>query len=233
MQVDRRRFIRHHLKCSVTVVTSQGTMSGQAQNLSGDGALICCKQPLTPRKCMDLTIKFSDGFSLEVPSEVVWYYKTNAGDEKSSYKMGVRFLRWEKWGEQPHQWIYLQLYPKSLPWLQPSLYNSFDFRPITFPLCCIRDAWLRNSQFCYVCLIAYTPRYFRSPYHIWIPLELNILARYMESQLKRYVLIRTGSLLNGAIDSYKQLPIFLRWDKPPFAIWTRVIYYEKRLIKGT
>jgi len=42
---------------------------------------------------MDLTIKFSDGFSLEVPSEVVWYYKTTAGDEKSLYKMGVRFLR--------------------------------------------------------------------------------------------------------------------------------------------
>ena len=42
---------------------------------------------------MDLTIKFSDGFSLEVPSEVVWSYETNAGDEKSLYKIGVRFLR--------------------------------------------------------------------------------------------------------------------------------------------
>ena len=93
MQVDRRRFVRHHLECPVTVVTSQSTMSGQAKNLSGDGALICCQQPLTPRECMDLTIKFSDGFSLEVPSEVVWSYKTNVGDEKSLYKMGVRFLR--------------------------------------------------------------------------------------------------------------------------------------------
>ncbi len=93
MQKDRRKFIRHHLKCPVTVVTSQGTMSGQARNLSGDGALICCKQPLNPRESMDLTVKFSDGFSMEVPSEVVWSYKTNAGDEKSLHKMGVRFLR--------------------------------------------------------------------------------------------------------------------------------------------
>ena len=93
MQKDRRKFIRHHLKCPVTVVTSQGTMSGQARNLSGDGALICCKQPLNPRESIDLTVKFSDGFSMEVPSEVVWSYKTNAGDEKSLYKMGVRFLR--------------------------------------------------------------------------------------------------------------------------------------------
>ena len=93
MQVDRRRFVRHHLECPVTVVTSQSTMSGQVSNLSGDGALICCQQPLTPRECMNLTIKFSDGFSLEVPSEVVWSYKTNMDDEKSLYKMGVRFLR--------------------------------------------------------------------------------------------------------------------------------------------
>ncbi|UCG12971.1 MAG: PilZ domain-containing protein [Deltaproteobacteria bacterium] len=91
--MNRRRFIRHFLECPVTVATPQGTMSGQARNLSGDGALICCQQPLDPREGMDLTIEFSDGFSLEVPSEVVWSYKTNSEDEKNLYKMGVRFLR--------------------------------------------------------------------------------------------------------------------------------------------
>ena len=93
MQEERRRFIRHRVECSVTVGTSRGVMSGQARNLSGDGALICCQQPLNPREGMDLTIKFSDGFSLELPSEVVWSCKTSAGDEKSLYKMGIRFLR--------------------------------------------------------------------------------------------------------------------------------------------
>lgn len=93
MQGERRKFMRHLLECPVTVVTSHGSMPGRARNLSGDGALICCQQPLKPRENMDLTIEFSDGFSLEVPSEVVWSYKTNAGDEKSLYKMGVRFLR--------------------------------------------------------------------------------------------------------------------------------------------
>ena len=93
MQEERRKFIRHLLECPVTVVTSQGTMSGKARNLSGDGALICCQQPLELKERMDLSIEFSDGFSLEVPSEVVWFYKTNAGNEKSLYKIGVRFLR--------------------------------------------------------------------------------------------------------------------------------------------
>ena len=93
MQGERRKFMRHLLECPVRVVTSQGSMPGRARNLSGDGALICCQQPLKPRENMDLTIEFSDGFSLEVPSEVVWSYKTNAGDENSLYKMGVRFLR--------------------------------------------------------------------------------------------------------------------------------------------
>jgi hypothetical protein len=93
MQLNRRRFKRHHLKCPVTVVRSQGTVSGQATNISGDGALICCQQPLNPMEGIDLTVKFSDGFSMEVPSEVVWSCKANAVDEKSLYKMGVRFLR--------------------------------------------------------------------------------------------------------------------------------------------
>jgi hypothetical protein len=93
MQEKRRKFMRHLIECPVTVITSRGVISGQARNLSGDGALICCKQPLKPKENMDLTIKFSDGFSLEVPSEVVWSYKTNTGDDKSLYKIGVRFLR--------------------------------------------------------------------------------------------------------------------------------------------
>ena len=85
--------MRHLIECPVRMVTSHGTMSGQARNLSGDGALICCEQALKPKENMDLTIKFSDGFSLDVPSEVVWSYKTNTGDDKSLYKIGVRFLR--------------------------------------------------------------------------------------------------------------------------------------------
>ena len=93
MQGERRKFIRHLLECPVRVVTSQNTISGQARNLSGDGALIYCQQLLNPREIIDLTITFSDGFSLDVPSEVVWSHKTNAGNEKSLYKMGVRFLR--------------------------------------------------------------------------------------------------------------------------------------------
>ena len=93
MQLNRRRFIRHHLECPVTVTTSQGTVLGQATNLSGDGALICCHQSLAPREGIDLTFRFSDGFSMEVPSEVVWSCKANEVDEKSLYKMGVRFLR--------------------------------------------------------------------------------------------------------------------------------------------
>jgi hypothetical protein len=93
MQEERRKFIRHLLECPVTLITSQGAMSGRARNLSGDGALICCEQPLKPEENMDLTITFSDGFSLEVPSEVVWSYQTNTGDDKSLYKIGVRFLR--------------------------------------------------------------------------------------------------------------------------------------------
>ena len=92
MQGERRKFMRHLLECPVRVVTSQGSMPGRARNLSGDGALICCQQPLRTKEGVDLTFKFSDWFSLEVKSEVGWSSKTNAGDETSLCKMNVRFL---------------------------------------------------------------------------------------------------------------------------------------------
>jgi hypothetical protein len=103
--MNRRRFTRHHLRCPVTMVTSQGTMSGQSRNLSGDGALICCRQPLSPREGINLTVKFSDGFSLKVQSEVVWSYETNGEDEKNLYNVGVRFLGRKQGGEHSYQRI--------------------------------------------------------------------------------------------------------------------------------
>ena len=103
--MNRRRFMRHHLRYPVSMVTSQGTMSGESKNLSGDGALIRCRQPLSPREGIKLTVKFPDGFSMVVPSEVVWSYKTNGKDEKTLYNMGVRFRGREQWGEHSYRKI--------------------------------------------------------------------------------------------------------------------------------
>lgn len=97
MEKDRRRQIRHHLECPVTIVTSEGTMSGQTSNLSGEGALILCRQPLKPRENLGLSIKFPDGSFTEVPSRVVWSCMPEPGDEKSLCGMGVRFL-WLEYG---------------------------------------------------------------------------------------------------------------------------------------
>ena len=75
---------------------------------------------LKSRSHWDLIIIFSTAtlyiqravyFSLEVESEVGWSSKTNAGDEKSACKMGVRFLRCDEWGEQSNQRMYPQTPP--------------------------------------------------------------------------------------------------------------------------
>ncbi len=73
------------------MVTSQNTLVGQTSNFSGDGAFIFCQQPLEPEEIFDLSIRFPDGFFMEVPAEVVW--SRNPGpDDKRPCGMGVRFL---------------------------------------------------------------------------------------------------------------------------------------------
>ena len=93
MEQEKRKYIRHHLEYSVTIIASHCTMSGQTRNLSGDGAFICCKQPLNPQESVGLSIKFPDGFLMEVLSQVVWSRHTEPDDEERPSGMGVRFLR--------------------------------------------------------------------------------------------------------------------------------------------
>ena len=91
MEKERRKFIRHHLECPATMVTFQKTLVGQTSNFSGDGAFICCKQPLTPGGRIEVSIRFPDGFFMEVPAEVVWS-RNPGSDDKQPCGMGVRFL---------------------------------------------------------------------------------------------------------------------------------------------
>jgi len=95
MEKDRRKRIRHHIECPVTMATSQGTRVGQTKNLSGEGAFISCQQPLKPKETTDLSIKFPDGFFMEVPAQVVWSCISNPGYKEGLNGMGVRFL-WPK-----------------------------------------------------------------------------------------------------------------------------------------
>jgi hypothetical protein len=95
MKRERRRQIRYHLEFPVTVVTSTGTIMGETKNFSRAGAFICCPQPLKPKEGMALSIKFPDGFFMEVSSQVVWTRFAGPEDTKRAGGMGVRFL-WEK-----------------------------------------------------------------------------------------------------------------------------------------
>jgi hypothetical protein len=95
MKRDRRKHIRYHLEFPVTMVTSRGTMIGETNNFSGDGAFICCQGPPNPNENIALSIKFPDGFFMEVSSQVVWSRFAGPEDTKRARGMGVRFL-WEK-----------------------------------------------------------------------------------------------------------------------------------------
>jgi len=92
MKGDRRKRIRCHLECPVKIVTSQGGMVGETKNLSGDGAFICCREPLNQSETMALSVKFPDGFFMEVSSQVIWSCTTGPDDAKRASGMGVRFL---------------------------------------------------------------------------------------------------------------------------------------------
>lgn len=89
---DRRSRIRYELTCPVKMVTSPGNMEGETKNVSWDGALILCPEPLPPEETFTLTIELPDGFMLDTPAEVVWSIASGPHDKTTPSGMGVRFL---------------------------------------------------------------------------------------------------------------------------------------------
>jgi hypothetical protein len=89
---DRRSRIRYELRCPVKMVTSQGDMEGETKNVSWDGALILCREPLAPEETFTLTIELPDGFIMDTLAEVVWSTASGPNDKTTASGMGVRFL---------------------------------------------------------------------------------------------------------------------------------------------
>jgi hypothetical protein len=92
METNRRKNTRYYLEWPVSIVTSQGTIVGETRNLSGDGAFISCRHPLSPEEMIALSIRCPDGCFAKVSSQVVWSCMAGSDDEKGLCGMGVRFL---------------------------------------------------------------------------------------------------------------------------------------------
>jgi hypothetical protein len=89
---ERRGRHRFNIAYAVTIRSSRGVIDGETKNMSGTGALIFCKKPLSPGETCDLTIWLPFDSPIETAARVVWSRLHDASGKTGLWEAGVQFL---------------------------------------------------------------------------------------------------------------------------------------------
>ena len=86
---EKRQRPRAKVRWPVIVQTDQRKIKGETLNITVDGALILCQEPLEPEKRVAITIHVPSLVRpLNIPARVI---HCSGCDEPTSYEIGVRF----------------------------------------------------------------------------------------------------------------------------------------------
>ena len=85
---DRRIKRRNEVRWRVTIETVQGSLEGETRNVSQEGLLVCCEEPLRLQESYRITILPPGHSAIGVTGKVVWS-DVYGMDKDSVFGMGV------------------------------------------------------------------------------------------------------------------------------------------------
>lgn len=85
---ERRTRPRNEVRWRVTIETVQGTIDGETRNVSSDGLLVCCEEPLRLQESYRMAILPPGHSAIGVIGKVVWS-DVYGMDKDSVFGMGV------------------------------------------------------------------------------------------------------------------------------------------------
>lgn len=91
MDNEKRIYPRTEVKWSVSGITNNGMMQGETQNISLNGAFICCEKVFPPDEIMLLTVNGPSG-PLQVIARVVWSDLCACDAKANTSGIGVKFM---------------------------------------------------------------------------------------------------------------------------------------------
>ena len=91
MENEKRVYPRTQVKWSVSGITNSGKMQGQTQNISLNGAFICCENLLRPNEILLLTVEGPSG-PMQVIARVVWSNPGACCAGAGASGIGVKFM---------------------------------------------------------------------------------------------------------------------------------------------
>ena len=91
MDNEKRIYPRTEVNWSVSGITNSGMMQGETQNISLNGAFICCEKVLRPNDVLLLTVNGPSG-PMQVIARVVWSNLRACDAKASTSGIGVKFM---------------------------------------------------------------------------------------------------------------------------------------------
>ena len=91
MENEKRMYPRTQVKWSVSGITNSGKLQGETQNISLNGAFICCENLLRPNEILLLTVEGPSG-PMQVIARVVWSNPGTCYVGASTSGIGVKFM---------------------------------------------------------------------------------------------------------------------------------------------
>ena len=91
MEKEKRIYPRTQVRWSVSGITNSGTMQGETQNISLNGAFICCEKVLRPNEILLLTVNGPSG-PMQVIARVVWSNLLPCDAKGNTTGIGVKFM---------------------------------------------------------------------------------------------------------------------------------------------
>ena len=89
---EKRGSYRSDIGWHVSIITDQGTMDGEMVNVSLEGALLLCEQPLALDQRFGIKIRIPDGSPIEMTGEVVRSNVPAPEEKDRECKVGIRFV---------------------------------------------------------------------------------------------------------------------------------------------
>jgi len=87
--VERRKSPRKEVDWTVTIIADYGTVEGEIRNISAEGLMIFCEEPLRLNETYRMSILPPEGRAIGFLGKVVWADAYCMGEDDTAFGMGV------------------------------------------------------------------------------------------------------------------------------------------------
>ena len=89
---DRRRSLRVEVSWPITILAETGTIEGEIRNVSVDGLLIFCEEPLRLNETYRMSILPGKQHAIGVKGKVIWADAYCMDEENTAFGVGICFV---------------------------------------------------------------------------------------------------------------------------------------------